>query len=257
MPRNYLKTVFKELLKSIKMKKIIFILSLIIWLGMVPLVSNSQTEGKKPKELYAENIQNSLEVFNGGEYIEFPSYFEGHSFFQTKAFLYADIVYNGLIYSETPLLYDLVSHKLVTFNPIHAAKVSIQTNRVSQFTFYSDLGNFSFVRGDLISKDAAYSEKFLEEIIDGDVSLYCLHEKRIKKRVEDLDRTMTFEKSENYLIKHNNELFPLKGKNSIFKILPIDKKQAKESLKLKGIKYKVDPKIYFSDVVLTFNKTQL
>ncbi len=223
------------------LKSVVFI-SLFLGIVHKPL-----GQSLSPLEHYKESIPMTPEIFNGGEYVEYPSSFIGHAFYQTSSYTYADIVYNGIAYRGIPLLYDLVSQNLVVLNPTHAKKVMIQSNKVAEFTMNMSTGSVRFVKGEVLGVEGEFKNEFVEEIVPK--GFYAFHQKSLQREIKDLDRNTRFDQSENFLLLYEEELILVKGKNRIIQILEMDKKSTRRTLKEKGLKYRLDRRAYHSAIL--------
>lgn len=219
------------------------VLSLFLFFGLFQPISAQQT----PLDLYKKSVPITPEVFNGGQYVEYPNFFLGHAFFQSNAYTYTDIIFNGITYNDVPSLYDLVSQNIVVFNPIHAKKVMIQSNKVSEFTIKSPKGDIRFVKGKLLGIKGEHEEMFLEEIVPE--RLFAYHKKSIQKEIKELERNSRFDSYENFLILFDEELIAVNGKKDIIQTLAISNKSIRKMLKEKGIKYRTDKRAYYSAIV--------
>ncbi|MCH7397976.1 hypothetical protein MM236_08245 [Belliella sp. DSM 107340] len=204
-------------------------------------------QNQLPMALYTNSIPMTPEIFNGGEYVEYPSVFLGHAFFQTNSYTYADIVFNGIVYRDVPALYELVSQNIVVLNPTHAKKVMIQSNKVSEFILKSELGAVRFVKGQLIGNNQDYKERFLEEVVPN--GLFAFHRKSVQREIKGLERNSRFDSYENFILLHDKDLIDIKGKNEIIGILGLDKKSTRKMLKEKGVKYRKSNRTYHTAIV--------
>lgn len=208
------------------------VLSHSLFLGFIQQSMAQQS----PLELYKESIPMTPEIFNGSEYVEYPSVFLGHAFFQTSSYTYTDIIFNGITYRDVPSLYDLVSQNIVVLNPTHAKKVMIQSNKVSEFTLNTKFGSVRFIKGNLLGIEGEYKDRFLEEIVPE--GLFAYHRKSVQREIKGIERNSRFDSYEIFLILFEEELVPVTGKNGIIQVLGMDKKNTRKMLKEKGIKYK-------------------
>lgn len=210
-------------------------------------INHLLAQNQNPVALYTKSIPMTPEIFNGGEYVEYPSVFLGHAFFQTNSYTYTDIVFNGIVYRDIPALYELVSQNIVVLNPTHAKKVMIQSNKVSEFILKTQFGAVRFVKGQLIGNNQDYKERFLEEVVpDG---LFAFHRKSVQREIKGLERNSRFDLYENFILLHEKDLIDINGKNDIIGILGMDKKSTRKMLKEKGIKYRKNHRAYHTAIV--------
>src|SRR5687767_14800174 len=98
------------------MKKKIFvsiILSLLLINVSFSQSSSIDTNSVSNSKIYAvdsyyRQLNENLGLNNGREYVDYDINIKGHQYFQTDEFEEGTVVYEGTLYKDIPLLYDIV-----------------------------------------------------------------------------------------------------------------------------------------------------
>jgi len=147
----------------------------------------------------------------------------GNRFYKDKPFFPCQITYNGQLYSDQQLLYDIVSDNVILYTQNKAINyLQLNSNGIDKFS----LDNHNFIR---ISTSVNSIDTGFYEILYDNSSFVLL--KKNKKKVIDIikDNNIYFKFSEDhkYYIFYQNEYYRLKGKKDILKVFPKIKKTIK------------------------------
>lgn len=81
----------------------------------------------------------SQHLYSGKQYVSSPVYIAGSPNFKDWEILFdCDVVFDGLLYEQIPLMYDLVNDVLVTSHPHRQAYLELHTHLVSEFRIDKD-----------------------------------------------------------------------------------------------------------------------
>src|SRR5690554_1103774 len=81
----------------------------------------------------------SQHLYSGRQYVSSPVYIAGSPNYRNWEILYdCDVVFDGLLYEQIPLMYDLVNDVLVTSHPHRQAYLELHTHLVSEFRIDED-----------------------------------------------------------------------------------------------------------------------
>lgn len=111
-------------------RQAVFSLFLLIVLFSVPVSAQDATINPD----YA-----SQHLYSGKQYVSSPVYIAGSPNYRDWEILYdCDVVFDGLLYEQIPLMYDLVNDVLVTSHPHRQAYLELHTHLVSEFRIDED-----------------------------------------------------------------------------------------------------------------------
>lgn len=136
---------------------------------------------KNAKTLYRQFIDPPTGLYNGAEYVDYSYQItEGHPFFESADFNPGSVVYDGILYENVRLLYDIIKEQVVIKDPFEVYKPALINERVNEFT----LSDHKFVR--LVENDsanAAINTGFYEVLYSGTTGVYKKQKKKIQENI--------------------------------------------------------------------------
>jgi hypothetical protein len=181
----------------------------------------------------ALGIQSSL--YNGVEHVRYPSTIEGFAYFLTSDWQMASVNYDGIIYTDIPVQYDLVRDEVIIQHP---SRIPIIPS-VAKIKGFS-LPGHSFVR---IEKQAIPSLKtgFYEQFIRGPITVLIKREKTIDEKINGLQLERKFILRERYYIVKENEYHPVGNEKDLLKVLKERRNEIKQYLSDNSLRFGTDP----------------
>ena len=82
---------------------------------------------------YKKQVQENLHIFNGIEYLRANHGVKGTAFFETDSLLPGAVFYDGRLYENTPMHYDIVSDNVVVDNFTHSNELMLVPEKVGYF----------------------------------------------------------------------------------------------------------------------------
>ncbi len=178
-------------------------------------------------QLYDQNLGENTRLYNGIEFID-PfqrKVIEGFPYFVMDDWQDGSIFYDGQLYENIPLLFDIYQSRVLVDHPKSHAKIELITEKIKYFT----ISDKYFVH--LESPSAG----FYQELYGGETKVYALHYKTIQEKIGEKTMitelvtkrrlyilrdgtyyTITSKKSAlNVLKEHKNELNKLLGQEKI------------------------------------------
>lgn len=126
-------------------------------------------------------------VFNGTEYFErFKGINERHQFFKTSSFSNGSIVFNGQLYFNIPLKYDVFDEKLLIKDPntLNAPVIELDKNKISAFTINSH--KFIHIFHNEKSEVSGFFEILLEK------EMLSLYKRHLKEKIRKSDEKVEY-----------------------------------------------------------------
>lgn len=183
--------------------------------------------------LYYQSLDAEAELYNAPVYERhIPSFTSGHPFFVSDSFSVGTIGYNGLVYENVSILYDIVRDELITRSPNGFAIVPIKP-RVDSFSF---LGRqFIKLRND--TSDLA-TLSYYERLSNGNAQLLA---KRIKT-VQTSSGTTSVEKrvdvQDRYYIYRAGVFETIKNRNGLLDALKDNRNALQQFIKQNKLRFK-------------------
>ena len=188
-------------------------------------------------EVYYQSLGEESPLYNGCEYLEYAFTIQGgHPFFVANGYSNGSIYFDGMIFHDVPLLYDIVKDQVVTpdFQKIH--KINLPADKIQQFT----LSGHTFIR--LVQAPSSQLRTgFYDRLYEGKIGLFAKREKRIIERNSSLQIYNEVISQNSYYIKKGDTYFTIKNKRGLLDVLKGKRKEIQQYFKKNKIKYKNDP----------------
>jgi hypothetical protein len=163
-------------------------------------------------------IENST-LFRGIEYVETDRMInEKHKFFKSKDFKIGAVTYNGQIFYNVPLKYNIYNDLLLVsfYQGQRNFVFSLISNKVNQFQISDHL--FRYFKSDNNSDIAGFYEVINE---DGEFKIYKKH---LQNRKEVRDRSIAYSEfssvDPDYVFQFQNDFFELGNRRDLFSEFP-------------------------------------
>lgn len=163
---------------------------------------------------------------------------KGHPFFQTDSFQKGEIFYNGVLYKNTNLLYDL-SHDNVVTEYVDGLRLVLVPEKISYF----NLGGHSFVRRHNV---AVTGEGFYDLLLEGKIEVLADRTRKIESSLRTEEFDGAFVQLNNYYIQKGGIYYPVNDKKELMDVLS-DKKADLKSFIAKN---KPDFRKHFENALL-------
>jgi len=176
-------------------------------------------------------------LYNGPEYPGYDFHFKkGSPFFYIDHFTPVDIVYDGILYKDVPMLYDNLKDILVLEDSLYP--LQLHSRRIDEFT----IGGHHFVRPQKSDiNNSVFDNQFYELLSAGEISVL---KKQVKTIVQDVSANEGIERSiaesENYYIQKNNVFYLIRDQNDLIAIFHDREKEIRDFLKKNRLKFRKD-----------------
>jgi hypothetical protein len=207
--------------------------------GQISTEKNSQQLAiKNTVSRYYNSLGEQSGIYHGPGYIGYPyELSNGHQFFESPKFAIGTIFYDGMLYQNIPMWYDLVKDQVVVQTLDSLSMIGLHHERIDYFSL---LGHY-FIK---ISQDSStsLSTGFYDQIYKGKTEVLV---RRFKGTLEDVSPDGIFtkilkQKNEIYL-KKEGKFFSVQSSASVLKALGNNQKEILNHLKKNAIKFKRDP----------------
>jgi len=219
--------------------------------------TSSQTSSlKNAINLYHRFLSPETGLYDGTEYA-YAAYYpftinEGHPFFQEKRFDTGAVFYNGILYENVPLMFDIVKEELLTKDPNSVKTIRLNTERVERFIIF----RHTFIKLNHDSDDSATLRSgFYDLLYNGNTSLY----KKISKSFETTSDTYFGIKqyvveSSQYFIKRDNHYYKIKNKKTLLVVMNNKKKEVEQFIKKNKLSLKKDKENALKNIVAYYDE---
>jgi hypothetical protein len=186
----------------------------------------------------AEPLANDSHLYNGTEYISYEKKFrrvEGHQYFLSNEQQKGSIFYDGSLYQDIPLWYDIKLDQVILSYPKTIFKVKLVTEKLQYFT----IKNHAFIYVNQAQTDKSTAPiGFYELLLDGPVKVLAKRSKRSNEQLIGNEVVLYFEQTDKFFIQKSDKLYPVNGKKSLLAIFPEKKKELRRYAATNKLKFK-------------------
>lgn len=187
--------------------------------------------------LYHEFMRPETGLLNGAQYLNYAQTIqEGIPFFESPEFNKGSVIYNGMLYENIPLQYDLVRDELITIVPSSNYNICLINDKITGF----NLLNHQFIRLIKDSNDKVIKTGFYEVLYEGNIAAYKKQSKIIGEDVSSGKLRTFIIESNTFYIKKSNNYYPITSKGSLLSILKDRKKEIQEFIRINKLNIRND-----------------
>lgn len=187
-------------------------------------------------------------IYNGIEHKGYLPLTEGIPYYGSKDWQQGNIVFEGALYKDVFLKYDLVADQVIVRHPNQVTGVILFTPRVQSFS----LGDKRFVY--LPGKESELKTGIYEELVKGKVSLYVKRSKLIEESIVMNELVRKVAAKNFFNVFKDGDYYPVKKQKTIMPLIA-DKKNAVNSLmKASKIKFRSNPELAMIKIVELYNQ---
>lgn len=185
---------------------------------------------------YNTTIDQQSHLYNGPEYEFYDPLIKGNAYvFDVKTFSPGNVNYNGAVYSNIPMMYDINKDVVVTLLYNHFTKISLLSTWVPEFW----LLNHHFVRinSDSTGK-AALTTGFYDQLYKGpNTQILARREKSIQTAAGSNNVESFFRESKSYYVKKGANYSSFGSKGALLDIFKDKKKELRQYIKTNNIDF--------------------
>lgn len=203
-----------------------------------------------PVAIYYDSLGEQSPLFNGREYVDYAGTIQkGHPFFGTTEFVKGVLHYDGMVYNDAMILFDIIKEKVLVRHFNNVFRIDMPVEKVSEFI----LPGHHFVR---LYPDSAgvVTEGFYEKLYQGKTKLYVKRKKEIR-----VDRTgndiinVVDEKDVFYILKQGR-FHAVNTRGGLLRVLGDKRDGIRQHLKRSGIKFRHNRELAVVTAVQFYDK---
>ena len=167
------------------------------------------------RQYVQDELNPDSRLFNGYEYIRNGTPAKGFPFFDSDGLQKALLSYDGILYREIPLEYDLVLDEVVIHDYTGKALIGLISEKVDHFS----IGSHSFRYIPANAGPGAPPPGFCEVLLSsGRISLLARREKKLifPSNREDAAR---YDQRNYYYLRHGDRFYPVDSKDALLAVL--------------------------------------
>ena len=186
---------------------------------------------------YTDELGEHSPLYNGVHYIEYAfTLTEGHPYFESQQFMPGEIYFDGLIFRNVPMYYDLVKDIVIIQDFRKAYKIVLPANKIQEFT----LSNHRFIK---IEQSDSHPVKtgFYDQLLKGKITVLVKREKRIREVKAFPKFELVIDEAYTYYIVKDGIYHSFKNNRGLLNILNEKRNGIVDHLKKNDIKFKTNP----------------
>jgi hypothetical protein len=188
--------------------------------------------------IYFKALGENAPLYNGSEYVNYGQDIVGSPFFVSEEMQKATIDYEGIVYPDIPVWYDLVSDEIIIKDYRQDHYIKLVKEKVSNFY----LLNHEFIRlTPDSSTDFSIEPGFYERIYEGNISAFAKRKKTIGYTTGAEKVTYTFTDETSYFILKEDGWFKVKRKASLIALFTTKKNDIRQYYRNNRLNFKRDP----------------
>ena len=194
------------------------------------LFNESMTSFRK---IYFDEIKGNAQIYHGSKYAIQDKGVDGFPYFEANILRPGYISYQGTLYTNVHLEYDLTSDLVVVVNYLHDDMFSLASDKIDSFS----IGSHVFIH--FTNKSNGLPEKgFYEQLCTGDPGLYVRREKKFHFGIG--NQVNRYVENNSYYIRVNNNFYKTDGKAGLLNIFSDQREAMKKYIRSNRLDFKKD-----------------
>jgi len=208
--------------------------------GESKIVDSTQENALKLNmaNVYNKAIGQQSALYNGPAYIPYKFVSKTNANFNdTTSFSNGKVNYDGIVYTDAPLMYDLNKNLLLSHLRDGFTAYSLVSEKVYEF----DLFNHHFVRilADTVNKQL--TTDFYDELYNSKLRLLVHRSKKINDEINQQKVIYSFVPYNDYYLKKGTIYYEVNSQGKFLDVLKDRKKELKQYIKDNKIRFRDDP----------------
>jgi len=188
---------------------------------------------------YMNSLGKTTHLFNGSEYIFNNHGVTGHPFFAAGQPVKGNIFYDGTLYPNVSISYDLSRDEVfINNNPGQDFNLKLITERIGYFSILNHV--FIRIAQDNNIKGYSPSTGFYDLLYNGKIIVLAKRRKQIEQAFKAED-SLKFVQYNEYLIKKNNIYYTVDSKRSLMNVFQDQKDKVKKYFRKSNLDFKKNP----------------
>ncbi len=187
-------------------------------------------------EIYAEQLNSGARIYNGKMYRPFLNLDNGdHTLFQSNEYSRGSITYEGRIYKDLNLMYDLFRDQLVLLNYDKVGGIVIWPQYVDSFSIHQH--KFIHIKPDS-SPHTGFPPGYYDLIYDGRTRLLAKRTKTISETADEYKVKKNISEKSKYYILKDSAYTQVKSKKDLLKLLHRTQNENQNYIKKEHLNFK-------------------
>ncbi|MBG6234987.1 hypothetical protein IWX76_001555 [Pedobacter sp. CAN_A7] len=196
------------------------------------------TSASAQQNNFEKSIGQQSGVYNGRDFEFYHPSIEGSAFFQDATFFTnGTIHYDGFVYRNVPLMYDMHKDLVVSLFHDGFSKYSFISEKVSEF----DMLGHHFVRIVQNSAGTSLNSGFYDQVYNGKLKILVKRSRELKEESSIQELKNVFRDHNKYYLKKDQQYYNVGSKKAFMKLFKERKSQLQRVLKDADIIFRKEP----------------
>ncbi len=168
--------------------------------------------------IYVNSLGMGAGIYAGPENAD-PRYpvNDGTPFFLTDQARYGDVLFEGVLYTDIPMWYDLVANEVVIQHPKMNARIALNNNKIGYFS----IEGHQFVSPDrTLAGSETMPQLFYELLHDGKTALLGKYTKKSSEIIKESQYMTNYTRQQNqYFLRKDGRYYPVRNTSALLKLL--------------------------------------
>lgn len=198
---------------------------------------------------YNKKITAAGDLYYGTEHLSYPPFTEGFAYFNSPDWVHGSVTYNGVLYQNLLLKYDLIKDELIVLHPNNVFAVTLFSERIQSFT----IGNDHFIYISKIDK-SGLKPGYYHQLVSGKLSILAKRSKAIEEKTTTQVEKRIVLKDQFYAT--NQGLARLiKGEDSIMEMVGNLSGNIRKLLRSKDLKFRTNKELALIEIASYYNQS--
>jgi len=185
--------------------------------------------------LYSQSAGAQLRLYNGSAYEDYRFAFNrGQPYFNSKEAGIGAVSYDGILYKNVPMWYDLLSDKVIIEHYDDASQISLIREKIAYFTLHNH--TFIHLKHDSVA-NSILREGFYDQLYQGQVTLFAKRINKLEQRTLQSGVERTIDQQVRYFLKKDGKYYTIKSQHALLNHLKDKKKELQQYIKQNKIRY--------------------
>jgi hypothetical protein len=215
--------------------------------------SSQQNALNNAVSLFNTSLGNQVPIYTGPEYYFYDPHIKGTAYFMdVNGFTKGAVYYDGILYNNISMLYDLNLDEVVVLLPSHVSKFTVLKERVKSFDFLES--HFINIKADTLANTILRSG-YYKQLYNGKSELLAKYSKSMQTTTSVITGLENyFSQSKNYYIRKNNIYRSIGSQGALLDVLKDKKKELKKYIKANRIVYGDNPEEAMVKIITYYDR---
>jgi hypothetical protein len=184
---------------------------------------------------HSQSAGAQLRLYNGSVYVGYRfSFKNGQPYFKGQEAGTGTVLYDGILYRNVPMWYDLLSDKVIITHHDEVSQLSLVREKVAYFILHGH--TFVYLRPDSLV-NTRLTPGFYDLLYQGQVTLLARRINRLEQRTLPAGIERTLRLKVRYYIKRGGRYYAIKNQHALLQHLKDKKKELRQYIKQNKVEY--------------------